>query len=534
MRYWILGWIWLLSCGGLRAQAPFTESHLPILHVRTSVPIPDEPKITGTLSVIDNGPDALNRPSDPATGYDGFIGIESRGQTSQNWPKRSFSVETRKADGDNNNVALLGLPKENDWVLYAAYYDKTLLRNVLTYHLGRRLFPYAPRTRFVELLVNDSYRGVYILTEKIKRDDARVDIVKLKPEDTDGDALTGGYLLKIDKGTDSTGFNFFNSNYLPAPPNPSPIDVLYHDPKADELTPTQRSYIQDYFHAFEAALAGPDFTDPTVGYPAYVDLDSWVDYLILNEVARNLDAYRVSTYFYKRRDSAGGRLHMGPVWDYNFAYGSARFCGSEATTGWAYDFNDVCPQDRWLVPFWWKRLLEDPAFDRAVRLRYAELRQAVLATDSLHLFLDERVADLDAAAERNWARWPGFSYLYPFPTVTYQGGVDSLKNWLDRRLQWLDAEWQLPPEVAPDDPETLQLVGGNGPASFAVQYALRTESPLTLRVHDLAGRLLLTREVLLPAGIGTEPVLLDLPRGAYVAGFHRSGLATVHQLFVQR
>ncbi|MFT5071773.1 MAG: hypothetical protein ACI8V8_001744, partial [Chitinophagales bacterium] len=193
----------------------FNSSNLPIVNINTNGQnILDNTRIVADLGVIYNGGTSRNYTSDPFNNYNGKISIEYRGSSSQGFPKKSFSLETQDALGENNNVSILDMPIENDWVLYAPYSDKSLIRNVLTYQLGESLDRYAPRTQLCELLINNEYQGVYVFTEKVKRDDNRVDIAKLTVNDTIGDDLTGGYILKIDKSTNGFGFNW-DSPILP-------------------------------------------------------------------------------------------------------------------------------------------------------------------------------------------------------------------------------------------------------------------------------------------------------------------------------
>ncbi len=198
---------------------PFPEDStlLPLVVINTDgQPIPMEPRITASMKLVDNPPGIYNFPDDPGNGYDGQISIEIRGESSA-WysPKKSYSLETQTDLGENNNVSLLDLPQENDWILYGPYLDKSLIRNVLSYRLFEEMGHYSPRTRFVEVILNNDYQGVYILTEKIKRDKNRVDMAKLLPTDISGDELTGGYLLRIDKLTGMTPEEYWVSPVIP-------------------------------------------------------------------------------------------------------------------------------------------------------------------------------------------------------------------------------------------------------------------------------------------------------------------------------
>ena len=217
------------------------------------------------MRVIDNGR-ALNRATDPPTGYDGHIGIEVRGATSQTFPKKQYALETREADGSNRNVPLLGLPRENDWILHAPYTDKTLVRNAVAYRLARSMGRYASRTRFCEVVLNGEYQGVYLLLEKIKRDDARVDIARLRPDETSGDDLTGGYIVKVDKAAGGQYGGWF-SPFPPPYPHGRQIRWEFHDPSPREIVPEQAAYVQASITALERALAGDDYADPERGFP---------------------------------------------------------------------------------------------------------------------------------------------------------------------------------------------------------------------------------------------------------------------------
>lgn len=179
------------------AQVQFDSTNLPIILIDTQGnEIIDEPKIQARMKIIFNNDGKTNRISDSANIYNDYIGIEIRGSSSQMFPKKAYSIETRDSSGEDNDVSLLGFPEESDWVLYAPYSDKTLLRNVLAYKFANNLGRYASHTKFCEVFLNGDYIGVYVFMEKIKRDKNRVDIKKLEPEDNSGDALTGGYLLQ--------------------------------------------------------------------------------------------------------------------------------------------------------------------------------------------------------------------------------------------------------------------------------------------------------------------------------------------------
>jgi len=403
------------------------SSHLPIIVIDTDGQnIPDDnPRIIAHMGVIDNGEGNQNNLSDPFNDYDGRISIEHRGASSLMFPKKNFSLETQDSLGENLNVRLLGHPGENDWVLHGPYSDKTLMRNVLTFRIANDMGRYASRTRFCELYLNDDYRGVYVLMEKIKRDDDRVDIALLDEDDTKGDSLTGGYVIKID--WDGEGWTSFRSD--------DPISFVYHHPQAERLKPEQKAYIKNYVTQFESTLDGSNFKHPENGYRKFIDTESFVDYLIVNEFCRNVDGFSISVYMHKERDSQGGKLFMGPVWDFNLAYGNQ------------YE-GDFWEPERWVwqwgldpIPFWWERLHEDPYFTEMLNCRWFRLRENILSIDNIYSLIDGYADELGPAIERNFDRWPVLGEeIWPnhFVGETYEEEIDILKWWIAERLEWLD------------------------------------------------------------------------------------------------
>ena len=356
------------------------------------------------MHIIYNGVGNINYSTDPYNEYDGFIGIEQRGSSSAMFPKKAYGVETRDSLGLNNNVTLLGMPTENDWVLHGPYSDKSLMRNELSYYMGSQLQEYSPRTHYCELIVNGVYQGVYLFTEKIKRDNDRVNIARLTPTEIFGDDLTGGYIIKIDKSTGSNS-DFWTSSYQTVSSNPEDVEIFYHYPKADSIVTAQQNYIQSYVGMFEDLLNGPNYQDPNFGYQSSADINSFVDYFLLSEAVKNVDSYRISTFLFKDKDSKYGKLRIGPPWDYNLAFGNADYCSGGPSSGWAYQFNSVCPGDNWQVPFWWERLLTDPEFQNRVRCRWDDLRSGPYHTDSLLAHVDSVATYLDNAQQRNFDRW---------------------------------------------------------------------------------------------------------------------------------
>jgi hypothetical protein len=423
----------------------FTSSNLPIVIITTqsNETIMDEPKIEADMKIIDHGASSRNYVTDEGNVYSGKIGIEIRGHYSATLPQKPFGLETRDSLGNNRNVSLLGMPEENDWVLLANYNDKSFLRNVLAMDISHKMGYYAPRMRYCEVVINNEYLGIYLLGEKIKRDKHRVNIAKLAPDDNSGNALTGGYIFKNDFFNDADSWI---SNYSPIFKPGAEVRFVYEDPKAQELTTQQKEYLKNYVNSVESTIYSYHFRDPVTGYKAYLDVKSFVDYFILEEVCRNVDAYKKSRFYYKDRASNGGLLHSGPVWDFDWAWKNltencVNFNQTDGS-GWAYLINEC---DAWPVPPTWEvRLLQDDDFADRIHDRYFELRKTILSNESIFHTIDSVAGLLEEAQQRHFQKWQilGINVGTPEPDpqpATFVGEIDKLKTWIDTRMAWLDS-----------------------------------------------------------------------------------------------
>lgn len=408
-----------------------SEDLLPQIVINTNGGIiVDEPKITAKINISHLG----------EVSYAGNIGIEIRGASSQMFPKKSYGLETWDENNSDINVSLLGLPAEEDWILYAPYSDKSLLRNVLNYDLSRDLGRYASRTAFVELTLNNQYQGVYVFMEKLKRNKERIAIDKLNFDENSGEDVTGGYILKIDKTSGSnigSGYNELNS--FPSKSGQS-IFFLYEYPDAELITQEQKAYISSYVTDFEAALASDNFKDTDLGYASFIDVPSFIDFFLLNELSNNVDGYRISTYIHKDR---GGKLKMGPIWDFNLAFGNADYCSGGDTNVWAYKFSERCPSDYWQVPFWWDRLLQDPYFVAQLKERWETLRGGSFSENSIITKIDNynNILGKAGAIDANFKTWDILgTYVWPnnYIGATYNEEINYLKDWVRNRLNWMD------------------------------------------------------------------------------------------------
>jgi hypothetical protein len=422
----------------------FKTSFLPMVIIETQdrVNIPDEPKVKAHMKIIHHGPGEINQISDPGNVYDGNIGIEIRGAYSASLPQKPFGIETRNAEEENLNVSLLGMPEENDWILLANYNDKVFMRNTLAFHLFRQMGHYAPRAEFCEVSLNGSYEGIYVFTERIKRDKGRVDIAKLDKDDNRGDNLTGGYIFKVDYYNE---FDSWKGSYSPIDNRGAEVHYVYSDPKYDELTMEQKAYLQDFVKGFESNLYSDQWRDPEIGYASFIDAGSFVDYFIIGELTRNVDAYKKSRYYFKDRDSKGGLIHSGPVWDFDWAWknlpGGCVITGPNGG-GWAYRIGECGP---WPSPSGWMvRLMRDPYFKQLMANRYWELRGTILSDEYLVNYIDSVNTIVEEAQVRHYMRWPTLGTNVGAPEIdeqplTFEGEITKFKNWIKTRLTWLDA-----------------------------------------------------------------------------------------------
>ncbi len=403
------------------------EDRLPQINLQTNGnAIVDEPKIIALMSVSEAEVET----------YNGNVGIEIRGSTSQRFPKKSYGFETRDSDDEDLDVTLLGFPEEEDWILHAPFVDKSLMRNMLIYDLSRGMGRYASRTRFVEVSIDGFYRGVYVFMEQLKRDNNRIDINNLKDDENSGEDLTGGYIIRLDRGNGT-----FPSSFPPKyASRGQTINFLFDDPDVDDITDEQRAYISNYMHDFETALASDEFTDASTGYAAYIDVPSFIDFFLLTELSNNVDGYRLSTWLTKDKNE---KLNMGPIWDFNLAFGNADYCGAPNTNLWTYKFNERCTRDAWLTPFWWERLLEDPDFTSQLQDRWNFLRQDVLSLESVNSQIDSysNLLNQAGAIENNFKKWDLLGLRVTpnnFVGDTHSEEVDFLKSWINDRFIWLD------------------------------------------------------------------------------------------------
>ena len=396
----------------------FTDSNLPIVIIETenSATIPDEPKILGTMKIIQRPNGDRNYVTDANNteflDYSGTIGIETRGSSSQTLPKKPYGFDTLEEDGlDDKNVKLLGMPKENDWILNSFAFDDSMMRDYISYEMTRKMGQYAVNLRYCEVVLNGEYIGLYALSEKIKRDGDRVDIAKLKDDENSFPEITGGYLMQTDRPSDEDPNAWYNNN----------AGYIHEKPNSEDITSAQSSYIETVFRGLDQNAANADLTN---GYPAIIDVPSFVDYMLIAEISSNVDAYALSTYYHKDR---GGKLRAGPVWDYNLTYGNDLFqwgYDRSFTNVWQFEYSNVGAN-------FWGDLFNNPTFKCYASKRFHEVTTlgAPLNYDVIAALIDTTVALISEAVVRENERWNTIE--------DFSGEITNMKGWIQERTQWM-------------------------------------------------------------------------------------------------
>lgn len=354
--------------------------------------------------------------------------MKGRGNYSWGFAKKSFSVNLK--DGLN----LCGMGKSKKWALVANHYDKSLLRNTVAGRVGQALtnLAWTPSSKPVDLFVNGSYRGSYILIERVTIDDERVNIPELKgPADDVQPNITGGYLLEWDfrKGADRN-VTAGNRGWvgIKEPENPG-------DPKG--ITSAQVNYINGYLDQTDSVLFGSGFTNDSTGWKKYIDQASAVDYYIGMELMKPVDGNMwASVYMYKQRN---GKLFFGPLWDFDLAMGSANRAGNVVSPSSWYLRNSLGVSAMQSSKTWFNRLNEDPDFRSAVRARWKQVYPGLGAIPS---FIDGQKSLIAKSADENWKKWSHGEHLSKYQVVksSWSADVSYLRSWMISRRSWMNGQ----------------------------------------------------------------------------------------------
>ena len=412
--------------------------------------------------------------------YDGAIGIKLRGNSSQSFNQKKYTIETRTDDQEKKDVSIFGMPAEHEWVLMCPYNDVSMMRDAFACQLWNEMGHWGPHFKMVEVTLNDEYIGVYGFAETITKN--RIDEIRPKKVVENGkekkvrefDPEEIGYLVRIDKydasdlyftskhqgirggGQMMGGFGF-------EMPGMNNIIWTCRYPKQDKISEAQWDYIRQFIHNTENAM----LTNGTMEeMQKWIDLQSFIDYFIHTELSLNADAYKSSSYFYKTPGKEDGRLFAGPVWDYNLAYGCCSFCNAADINAWAFDGCETSP-----TPAFWKLFATNPWLKSLVDKRYKELRKTVLSDKHILSIVDSYANQLSKVQAKQFDKYPellkksgttndsqnqnsGFGGMFGFGNIGLTGGmldwfrsytvesydeeIQYLKNWLTQRLKIMD------------------------------------------------------------------------------------------------
>ena len=403
-------------------------SHLPIININTNnkeIPTKNTDVtsetvdyIIGDIEISDNGNDVnyLGKDSDKLKAR-----IRYRGRSSLNFDKKSYLIKFVDENNKKINKKFLGMPSDSEWVLNGPFIDKTLIRNYMWYNISQEIMGLAPKTRFIELYLDNEYQGVYLAVEAVTQSEKS----RIKMEDFNKDSNATSYIIQLDDEI-GTPFNSINSLSMNTYKVLSPLNLIIKYPNEEDLNVEVKKYIYDDFAKFEKMLYSFDYKE----YKNYIDVDSFVNYFIINEFTQNYDAGYLSTYIYK---DVSGKYKMY-IWDFNSANNNyERDLLIEGTQCFEFDKS-----------LWFEMLLKDPNFVETIIKRYKELRKTFLSDDYLNNYINEIVAYLGPAIDRNFDKW-GYTFKETYEQfqtnympVNHDDAINHLKKSISIRAKWLD------------------------------------------------------------------------------------------------
>lgn len=400
------------------------ESDLPVIVIDPMGKTVNNVKdVKCTVRVYGNDGGGVKTGQLPDLVTDGTIKI--RGQSSKDWAKKQYSLHTVKEDGSNNNIKLLGMPKENDWVLNGSYADKSLIRNGLAQSILTEVMDYTSRTEYCEVYMvqkdgTHDYLGLYTLLESIKVDDDRVDIAKLTEEDNAYPEITGGYIVAFDKPKSDK--NQFDTTLG---------EMTIFKPSKKNITDEQDTYIKEYLTEFAETLR----SDNRNNIGEYLDLETVYAPMLINEFLRNVDGFVYSTYFYKDRE---GLLKFGPGWDFDLSMGNPNYDDAVNPEGW-YVMNHTSLA---------RNLMRIDGFPEKIIETWKELRADLLTDEKIDKYIDDQLALVgNGAIARTAARWPELwdgTYIWPnynegeYATFSHSEEIEKMRGFLHTRAAWMD------------------------------------------------------------------------------------------------
>lgn len=378
-------------------------------------------RIKASLTVFDSETENNHLTDSPAITSE--MTIHVRGNTSRTFDKLGYRLNLIDKSGENNSQPLLGMDSHHEWALHGPFLDKTLMRNYMWYNIAGEIMDYAPNVRFCELIINGEYLGVYVLVETITagKNGSRLNVTIDAKDNT-----FSGYVLLLDR-LDGEEYNHLKSLTTYTLRTRHKMEIVY--PGKANLTDELYEGIKQDFSAFEKALYSYDYDNRKYGYQNLIDVDSFVDYFLINEFTCNYDAGWLSTYMYKDID---GKYRMC-IWDFNSA------CDNYQQ---AY-----MPENHYEMQLviWYNMLFKDEHFTERCVERYKELRKTYLSDEYLYNYIDEVEAYLGGAIKRNYEKW-GYSFGEDYdllkPTErnprNYEQSIAAMKEFINVRGKWMD------------------------------------------------------------------------------------------------
>ena len=508
-KFLLLTVMFVLSCMTMQAQRPdnyppdninvtINHTNLPIvwIDVNGAMILRDE-RITAHMKIIHNGDGQLNYADTVAhpgqhVEYDGYIALRYRGHSSFARRKKPYSFRPLTAPleegGEKQKVKLLGMGKDNNWALLAPHSDQTMVRDLLAREMARPWMEFTPQGRYCELYLDGIYYGVYILAEVVSKGKHRLN---LDDPGEEGDELTGGYIMEVDR---AEGMIFMSTHHPVTSTGVVCTDkhvfFQYVSPDYEDMSQAQINYIKSRVRLMENVFASADYQNPETGYRQYIDVMNFIDYQLAEELGHNVDAYRLSGKFFKRRDSEDPRFKM-VLWDMDLAYGIPYYLDGWRYDTWSYQMNDTLDAsgDMYLVPFWWYKLNNDPANTAALKARWAEYRRNNITLERIYEVIDSLSGELtlDGAITRNSQARPRWGvYVWPnnYIPQDYNDALSFLKQWLAGRIAWMDEQLDFDPN-APERGD----VNGDGAVNISdvtalINYLLTGSAAVPLDAAD--------------------------------------------------
>ncbi len=447
------------------AYVKIDSTNLPIVFVETGDQmIQRDGYILSRMKIIHNGEgrfnygDTILHPNQHVD-YEGNIALKYRGHSSFNYSdKKPYAIQTLKNEllpengGEKKKVSLLGMKKDSKWAMLAPWADRSMIRDVLAFELARPWMDFVPETRFCEVLLDGTYYGVYILTERVSQGKNRLN---LKNSEEIGNEGETDILVYIDRGDDPC----YESLYHPYGINGINMEKsIYYEYKYPEeedfaaLPEGTKDYVNSKINHFEESFLATDYQNPATGYRNLIDIMSFIDYMLSTEVSNNIDGYRLSTYLYcycdthAKEEGYDTRWKMS-LWDYNFAWGNSKYNGHVSNTIWHYNINfrEDYQNDKNWVPFYWHRMLDDASFVEQLKERWKEYRNSNHSNENIEYKVDSLITLLQVggAATRNEDAWQIFSSNIcgvGYSVNSFSEEIEHLKNWIAGRLVFMDEE----------------------------------------------------------------------------------------------